>query len=144
MKTKQAFWDSSALVPLCCQQPASQPLRRLWRQMSRVTGWWGAPVEISSAFARLVREGDITAKEYRAALARLTAMRTGWREAMPSDRLRDIAETLPEMYGLRAMDAMQLAAALVWCLEKPNGRLFVCGDVRLREAAEKAGFTVIP
>jgi len=40
MKTKYAFWDSSALVPLCCNQPASQPLRRLWRQMGRVVVWW--------------------------------------------------------------------------------------------------------
>ena len=71
-------------------------------------------------------------------------LRTGWREVMPGDKVRDSAETLPDIYALRAMDALQLAAALVWCFEKPKGRLFVCTDVRLREAAEKAGFTILP
>jgi hypothetical protein len=144
MKTKHAFWDSSALVPLCCHQPASHPLRRLWRQMGRVVVWWGTPVEIRSAFSRLARDGDIEEKDYRAALARLAVLRTGWRELMPGSKVRDLAEALPDVYGLRAMDALQLAAGLIWCFEKPIGRLFICGDCKLREAAEKAGFTVIP
>jgi hypothetical protein len=63
---------------------------------------------------------------------------------MPGSKVRDLAETLPDVYGLRAMDSLQLAAGLIWCFEKPSGRLFICGDSKLREAAEKAGFTVIP
>ena len=38
----------------------------------------------------------------------------------------------------------KLAAALVWCKEQPRGRLFVCCDARLVEAATKAGFDVLP
>jgi hypothetical protein len=45
---------------------------------------------------------------------------------------------------LRALDSFQLAAALVWCKEMPRGRQFVCCDVRLAEAATKAGFDVLP
>jgi len=63
---------------------------------------------------------------------------------MPSRNVRDIAESLPEIHAIRALDAFQLAAALVWCMEKPQGRLFVCADLRLRGAAEKVGFTVLP
>ncbi|MBO0797946.1 MAG: type II toxin-antitoxin system VapC family toxin [Blastocatellia bacterium] len=112
--------------------------------MGRVVVWWGTPVEIRSAFSRLKRDGEISEKEYRAALARVAVLRTGWRELMPGSKVRDVAETLPDLYGLRAMDAMQLAAGLIWCFEKPSGRLFACCDTKLREAAEKAGFTVIP
>ena len=102
------------------------------------------PVEVRSALSHLARENTITARECRQAEERLAVLRTGWREVMPSDKLRDIAETLPDIYALPAMDALQLAAALVWCFEKPKGRLFVCTDVSLREAAEKADFTILP
>jgi hypothetical protein len=40
MKTKRkavsAFWDTSAVVPLCCQQSLSQSMRKLWRETTRV------------------------------------------------------------------------------------------------------------
>lgn len=78
------------------------------------------------------------------ATARLEAQRQSWVEVLPSDRVRELAETLPEQYGLRALDSFQLAAALVWSKEQPRGRLFVCCDVRLTEAATKAGFDVMP
>jgi len=38
----------------------------------------------------------------------------------------------------------QLAAALVWCQERPRRRSFVCFDDRLSLAAEKVGFAVYP
>ena len=62
----------------------------------------------------------------------------------PSDRARNIAEGLPDVYGLRALDSFQLAAALVWCNEKPKNRAFVCHDSKLSAAAQTAGFTVVP
>jgi hypothetical protein len=45
---------------------------------------------------------------------------------------------------MRAADAIQLASALVWCKENPAGESFVCLDDRLREAARKEGFSVLP
>ena len=44
---------------------------------------------------------------------------------------------------LRAADALQLAAALVWCRQRPHGRAFVVADDGLSDAAEAEGFTVI-
>jgi hypothetical protein len=46
-------------------------------------------------------------------------------------------------YPLRAADALQLAAALIWCNRHPRGKTFISGDERLLEAAEKEGFNVI-
>lgn len=148
MKTKRkiniAFWDTSAIVPLCCQQNLSQNMRKQWRGTARVVVWWGTTVEVRSAISRLHREGILTAKGWQQALARLEVLRQEWREMMPSDKARSLAESLPDAYGLRALDSFQLAAALVWCNEKPNNRVFVCDDSRLSIAAQTVGFTVVP
>jgi len=143
-KIERAFWDTSAIVPLCCQQDASQEMRRIARRIKRVAAWWGTSVEARSAFSRLVRDGQMTARGLQQAAARLEVYRASWVEVQPGDRVREIAEGLPEQYGLRALDSFQLAAALAWCKEQPRGRLFVCCDARLAEAAQKAGFDVLP
>ena len=71
MKTKAEFWDTSALVPLCCQQTTSHDLRQRWRQASRVVVWWGAIVEARSALARLQRDGFLNSAGAQHAIARL-------------------------------------------------------------------------
>lgn len=148
MKTKlkavSAFWDTSAVVPLCCQQNLSQSMRKLWRETSRVVVWWGTTVEVRSAVGRLHSEGLLTTKGRQQALARLEVLRQEWREMMPSDKVQSLAEGLPDAYGLRALDSFQLAAALVWCNERPKNRVFVCDDSKLSVAAQTAGFTVVP
>jgi predicted nucleic acid-binding protein len=143
-KTSAAFWDTSAIVPLCCQQKLSQGIRRLWRETAHVVMWWGTTVEVRSAISRLHGEGVITAKGRQQALARLEVLRQEWREITPSQKTRHLAEGLPDAYGLRALDSFQLAAALVWCSEKPKNRIFVCDDSKLSEAAQIIGFNVAP
>ena len=146
MKIKKitiAVWDTSALVPLCCQQNLSQDLRKRWRETSRVVVWWGTTVEVRSAISRLHGEGAITAKGRQQALSRLEVLRQEWREILPSEKTRRLAEGLPDAYGLRALDSFQLAAACVWCSEIPKNRIFVCDDSKLSAAAQTAGFTVV-
>lgn len=142
-KVPQSFWDTSALVALCCPHPSSAMVRRVARQTSRIVVWWGTPVEMSSAFSQLVRTGDLDDRELSHALKRKSVLGRQWDEIEPSERLRDVAERLPDQYGLRALDALQLAAALVWCKEKPRHRPFASFDQRLARAAAKAGFNVI-
>ncbi len=148
MKTKRkasiAFWDTSAIVPLCCQQNLSQSMRKRWRETTRVVVWWGTTVEARSAFSRLHSEGVLTSKGRQQAQARLEVLQQEWREMMPSDMARSLAEKLPDAYGLRTLDSFQLAAALVWCNEKPKNRVFVCDDSKLSAAAQTVGFTVVP
>lgn len=148
MKTKQktttGFWDASAIVPLCCQQNLSQSVRKRWRETTRVVVWWGTVVEVRSALSRLHREGILSVKGRQQALARLDILRQEWREMMPSDKVRNLAEKVPDIYGLRALDSFQLAAALVWCNEQPKNRLFVCDDSKLSVVARTVGFTVVP
>ncbi len=105
--------------------------------------WWATTVEIRSAIARLYRSSELDDLAKRAALDRLFALKQGWREVLPGDKLRDQAETLLDTYPLRAGDGLQLAAAMIWCQQKPAGRRFISADSRLCEAASHAGFTVL-
>jgi predicted nucleic acid-binding protein len=106
--------------------------------------WWGTPVEVRSALARLVRDAHLTAEGRGRAVNRLGQLRVAWDEILPTEKVRLLAETLPDTYGVRAADAVQLAAALVWCRELPKQRPFVCFDERLRTAASALGFSVRP
>ena len=139
-----AFWDASAVVPLCCSQPATVQGRRLRRELERMVVWWGTPIEARSAFARLVRDGHLTGEERVIAVKLLGQLRVAWDEILPTERVRSLAEDLPDAHGVRAADAAQLAAALVWCRERPKQRPLVCFDERLRTAALTLGFSVRP
>jgi predicted nucleic acid-binding protein len=137
-----AFWDASAIVPLCCSQAATSRGRRLLRDVGRMVVWWGTPIEARSAFARLVRDGSLTDADRIRAVKLLEQLRHAWDEIQPSERVRALAEDLPDMHGVRAADAMQLAAALIWCRERPSRRPFICFDERLSKAAAAVGFSV--
>lgn len=58
--------------------------------------------------------------------------------------VRNQAIRLLGLHPLRAADALQLAAALVWADRRPRGHPFVCLDAGLREAAHAEGFSVLP
>ena len=143
MNPSSAFWDTSALVPLCFHQEASSVVRRLSRAFSSMVVWWGAPVEAVNAFARLAREGAVSKNGLHQARTRLDALRRTWVEILPTDAVRGIAEGLPTRLALRTGDVFQLAAALIWCRERPKGRPFVSLDRRLAEAALQVGFEVM-
>ena len=137
-----AFWDSSVLVPLCLT-PESSPQARAFSEQFSMVVWWSAPAEICSAVARLHRSGKLPASARLIALDRLANLRREWDEVPPSDAVRDKAEFLLDLYPLRAADGLRLAAALVWCRNRPVGRTFICADGQLCEAAAQAGFTVL-
>ena len=57
--TKQAaFWDASALVPLCVHEVNSRQVHSQLRKFMPVV-WWGSLVEVHSAIARLSRVGSL-------------------------------------------------------------------------------------
>ncbi len=136
-----AFWDSSALAPLCASQHGS-PVARAALKSKSVAVWWGTPVEMLGDLHRLARDGGMSRQDFDRASRRLAALRRQWAEVLPAARVRDLAELLLQRHPLRAADAFQLAAALVWSGERPRKRAFVCFDHRLAEAAVREGFQV--
>jgi predicted nucleic acid-binding protein len=134
-----AFWDASALVPLCVRQTLTSRVRSLYNAYE-VTVWWTTPVEIASALARLLRLQQINAQEITAARKLGNDLSETWWVVQPSDILRASALALVERYDLRAADSLQLAAAIEWCEHQPHGRVFLTADQRLRDAALRCGF----
>jgi len=137
-----AFWDTSALVPLCVRQQPSATVRQLLEQ-HEIAVWWATPVEMRSAFERLLRMGQLTAPEHAAAGTRLEQLRRGWRELQPTEALRAQAESFLTSYVLKAADALQLAAAWIWCSGNPQAHVFISGDSPLLEAARQVGFQTV-
>jgi predicted nucleic acid-binding protein len=137
-----AFWDASALVPLCIQQNGTAAAERLIRKFGVVV-WWATSVEMRSAFVRMVRTGHLTASGRVQAQVVLGDLRSIWREIAPNPSLRDRAEQLLDRFPLKAADAFQLAAALAWTTGRPHGRPFVSGDTQLLAAARELGFHVL-
>jgi uncharacterized protein len=137
-----SFWDSRALVPLCINEPRSISAGKLWKQFSEKFVWWETSVEISSALARIERENKISAAQRQKAEKRLEILEKIWREVQPNIRVKELARTFPALHGLKAADSLQLAAALIWCQEKPKNRDFISGDEKLIKVAETVGFTV--
>ena len=142
MKKTTAFWDSSALVPLCIRQAGSRQAQQYLRKFDLVV-WWGSLVEVHSAVCRLHRAKDISNADKQTAVARLRLLSRGWREVLPDDQVRDLAAESLDNYVLRAADALQLAASLAWCQKRTSRRSFICSDRRLAQAAISAGFSVL-
>jgi hypothetical protein len=138
------FWDSSALIPIVLPERRSAALTEAMAADREVTLWWGTPVECLSATHRRHRESPLPAPLLTAALNRLRALVEDADTVAPSDDVRRRAGRLVATHPLRAADALQLAAALIWCEEQPAGEVFVCLDDRLREAARREGFTLVP
>jgi predicted nucleic acid-binding protein len=142
VKKSPAFWDSSALVPLCANQGTSPQAQVCYRRFSMVV-WWSTFVEIRSGISRLYRSQQIADRDQQGAISRLRLISSAWREVIPDDNLRDLAVDALDRHSLSAADSLQLAAALTWCQQRPTRRTFITADQRLAQAARSTGFSVV-
>jgi hypothetical protein len=138
------YWDASAVIPLFVDEDRSEEVMELAQGDPEPATSWLTEVECWSAFARFIREGWLAADQASGLGSALTNYLTEMDEIGMSDGVRDLACTLLQRYPLRAGDALHLAAALIWAENRPQGRAFVSLDDRLREAALREGFTVLP
>ncbi len=138
------FWDTSAVVPLVVVQPATREMRALAEADPSMVVWWATRTECVSALARLARNGTFTSKAEGQARSVLSALATAWSEISPSTPLRERAERLLAVHPLRAADAFQLSAALLWARGRTAMHAFISFDTRLRAAAVREGFRVLP
>jgi predicted nucleic acid-binding protein len=141
--SRAAFWDTSAVVPLCCHQQTTDAARAASRRFPRQVVWWGTRVEAVSAFSRLRRERLLSDDERSQTILRLTYLSQRWNEVQPVTEVRTLAERLLASHSIRTADALQLAAALLWCRERAHGRPFVAGDGALARTAAAEGFSVL-
>ena len=82
-----AFWDTSALIPLCVRQGITPRAIALYKLHDAVV-WWATPVEIASAFARLVRMKRLDPSDWTKARKLAKRLADSWSVIQPSDALR--------------------------------------------------------
>lgn len=138
------FWDTSAIVPLCVEELVSSTAKSILRKDPSIVVWWATRTECVSALVRQLRDGSLGSVGERQARQVLETLAKAWTEVQPAEALRGAAERLLAVHPLRAADAFQLAAALQWCQRQPSGMALVSFDARLREAAYKEGFAILP
>lgn len=137
------FWDTSALVPLVFDEPATEAMTALVAEDPDVVVWMFTSVELLSMIARIERSSagldDLLSGVRRDALERV---RRCYNVTMV-DTVRQRAERLVGVHALSAADALQLAAALIVSREQPETLEFVTLDKVLARAARLEGFPVV-
>lgn len=136
------YWDSSAVLPLLVEEATSDAVDALYRDDPVQLVWWATTVECASALARLEREGSLTGEPFEAAQRRLHDLAGSWHEVQPVDTVRRTARRLVRTHPLRAMDALQLAAALVAAEGDAATMEMVVLDARLSAAARSEGLAL--
>src|SRR5437667_12848906 len=99
MSKQAAFWDASALVPLCVQEASSGQAHTQLRKFMPVV-WWGSPIEVHSAIARLDRSGNVEDVEKQGALSRLDLLSVRGRKSLPVDHVLGLDRLLSDTHQL--------------------------------------------
>jgi hypothetical protein len=137
-------WDTSAVLPLLWREEGGDALQAVLAADGDMAVWWGTKVEAASAICRLRRSGGVDERSASRLLTQVEALISAAYEVQPVEEVRAAACRMLRVHELRAADALQLAAALVWADHQPAGMGFVCLDRQLRAAAEREGFDVHP
>ncbi|MHB1455572.1 MAG: type II toxin-antitoxin system VapC family toxin [Armatimonadota bacterium] len=138
------FWDSSALLSLIAAQAGNEEIKVIFEDDPCIVIWWGTRIELASGLCRLHREGLIDDAGLSSLLKIVQQLADDADEVEPTEHVRLASMRILKVHNLRAADSLQLAAALAWMDHDPGCAGFVCLDKRLREAAEKEGFVVMP
>jgi predicted nucleic acid-binding protein len=104
--------------------------------------WTLTSVEVVSAFRRLVREQALEEDGARLAERRLDHLVRTCHVVTDVPAVKELATRLVRLHSLRAFDALQLGAALLWAEGHPEGRTLHTLDGRLGSAAQREGFVV--
>jgi predicted nucleic acid-binding protein len=137
------FWDSSAVVPLLIRQEASPRVDQWWSNDARIALWTLTPVEITSAIWRRVREHAMAEADARIAENRVQELADASYSVTDIEGVKALARRLLRVHPLRAADALQLGAALVWAGGRPAGKTLLTLDDRLAASARREGFDVL-
>ena len=84
MSLVPAFWDTSALIPLCVTQPQSPFAEALYARYS-IIAWWATEVEIRSGLTRLLRMGSIPQSQFLAGKQLAQTLVRSWHSVQASN-----------------------------------------------------------
>lgn len=137
-----AYFDTSAVVKRYVLEPGSHQVRRLLRQhdflSSAIT-----PLEILSALGRRKQNGELSERNFTAAIRRVGSDRIRWELIELGTMVLNRAEETIHQEPMRALDAIHIASALVFQTAAGCRIPFVTGDGRQRDAGEQMNLDVI-
>ena len=137
------FWDTSALAPLFVGEATTEQARQLLLEDPGVLVWIGTSVELVSALARLRRTSAGAADLLLLARREVLQRWPDWTVISDPASVTTRAQRLVDVHPLKTLDALQLAAALVASLDRPESLPLVTADRQLATAAELEGFPVV-
>ena len=131
-----AYFDTSALIPLIVEEPASEAVAVFWDGAARVASVRLLYPEARAALAQGHRMGRLTSAQLRIAVNHLDGLDRRIDQVEVTARLAMRAGVLAEEAALRGYDAVHLAAA-----ESIGDAelVMVTGDQALRSAAASLG-----
>jgi predicted nucleic acid-binding protein len=135
------YADTSALVKRYVEEPDSEEVRVLVRRADTVATSLIAYAEARAAFARLLREGELTRDGYRDVL---TEFEVDWGFYLARDVTLStvrLAGALAEKHALRGFDAVHLATAVELRDTLQSDIAFAAADGRLAQAARAEGLS---
>jgi predicted nucleic acid-binding protein len=133
------YWDSSALVPLFVAEGRTAEMLALLEADPYVLVSFLTPTEVRSAIRRRSR---YALPSHAGPLVLTDALASNWHVMTVYAEILKAAQTVVDIHGLRASDAIQLAGALV---ASPARKIpFVTADEELKAAARAEGFPVLP
>jgi predicted nucleic acid-binding protein len=138
------FWDTSALIPLMVDEPATPEVARLLTDDGDVVVWMLTGVELLSTLGRLGRAAPELADLLPGVRLDALDLFRKWAAVTHVEGVRRRAERLVGVHPLTAADAMQLGAALLASGDRPETLDFVTLDQPLARCAQLEGFRVHP
>ena len=140
------YWDASAVVPLLYSEATSGSVLAVYNGDADHATLATTRVEIECALARLLHDGRIASSQAARLRHGAKALLDSFALVAPSDAVVQAAVRLARAHpiGLRAGDAVHLAAWEAVSGGDPGAIEFVCLDRRLHEAALAEGATVLP
>jgi predicted nucleic acid-binding protein len=137
------YLDTSALVKLFVEEAHSERVQEAVQQSEAVATHWITYVETHAAFARLSREGVINSEQLEQLQQKFEL---NWENYLRLETIESHlyrATHLVQDFGLRAYDAVHLAAAEFVLKESGEIVTFVCFDKRLNNAAIALGLITL-
>jgi predicted nucleic acid-binding protein len=138
----RVYFDTSVLVKRYVREEGSVRARALLRR-HRVVSSAIAPIELLSAVTRRRAAGDLGDGEASAILLRARRDRAHWELVEVSALVLDRAEDLLPAMGLRTLDAVHLASAVLVQTASTARVPLATADAPLGRAASAAGLDVI-
>jgi uncharacterized protein len=136
-----AYLDASALAKLFLDEPGTDRARELWDSELAVAVSELAVVELACALAAAVRAGRLVPHALRRSVTEGTFLADRAELVAVDDDVVRSAALLGVRHGLRALDAVHLASALVLHDAAPT---LVSWDLDQRRAALREGLPVYP